>query len=246
MHIFHYIILSLLIIGVVILIKKRWTIPARGFTQFSLFMISEIAFFCNTNVPCYNCPLSFGICPVGTMQRFTQIKDFTIYITIILIGISGFLFGSIFCGWACPIGFIQDLLNISSVKKIKLSNKFKWIRYPALLVCIFIIFIELNYQFLSKRGLGVFNIYALTAGTLFLLTSLIVKRPFCRFLCSLGLIYGKFNKRSLLKVYLDKKSCKEYLECAKKCIVNLNPIKEVNNDQCAKCFNCRKICTKSL
>ena len=242
MHIFIYIISPFLILGIILFIKKRWIILARGFIQFSIFIISEIAFLCNINVPCSNCPLSFGICPAGTMQRFTQIKGFTMYISVILIGIIGFLFGSTLCGWACPIGFIQDLLNVSPIKNQKLSNKLKHFRYVSLFLCILIIFIELNYEFFSNRGLGVFNLYIISACILFLLVALFVKRPFCRFLCPLGLIYGKFNERGLLKVYLDKKKCSGCLECAKVCVVELNPISEVNNDLCVKCFNCKKVC----
>lgn len=242
MYILQYIALFFLIIAIIILIKTRWVIPVRGFTQFTLFAVSEIAFFCNANVPCYNCPMSFGICPAGTMQRFTEIKGFTVYLTIILIGITGIFFGSLFCGWACPIGFLQDLINSSLNKKIKISNKFKWLRYISLLICIFVIFIELNYQFFSKQGLSIFHPYTIITGGLFLLISFVVKRPFCRFVCSIGLIYGKMNKKGLLKVYLDKKKCQGCLKCNKVCITDLKPLNEVNNDLCVKCFNCIKVC----
>jgi polyferredoxin len=229
-------------LSVIVLIVKRWIIPIRGFTQLALFTLSEATFICNKGIPCSNCPLSFGICPIGTTQRITFIPYSPFYITLSIILITGLVFGTLVCGWACPVGFIQDIFHAPRLKEIKVSNKFKAFRYFTLLLGVVLIFLELRFNFLSKRGIGVFHEVTIIGGGLLLTTAIFVKRPFCRILCPLGLIYGKLNKVSPIKVMLNKNKCSACGECNKVCISDINPVKEVNSVLCAKCFNCLKVC----
>jgi len=171
--------------------------------------------------------------------------QFPFYITLISVTITGLLFGTLACGWACPVGFIQDIFHAARFKEIKISNKFKIARYLALFLGAFLVFLELRYNFLSRRGIGIFHEATIIGGTLLLATAIFVKRPFCRILCPLGLIYGKFNRTSPVKAALDKNKCSACGECNKVCISDLEPIKEINGDLCTKCFNCVKICEKS-
>lgn len=237
-----WILLSFVFLGVIRLIVTRWIIPARGFTQLALFTLSEVTFFCNKGLPCSNCPLSFGICPIGTTQRIAFNPYFPFYITFLLIIATGLIFGTLFCGWACPVGFIQDIFNAPRLKEIKVDNKWKSVRYLSLLLGLMAIFLELRFNFLSRRGIGVFNEITIIAGGLLLATAIFIKRPFCRILCPLGLIYGKLNRVSPIKVSLDKNKCLACGECNKVCISELEPIQEVNGDLCAKCFNCLRVC----
>lgn len=243
MHdIFFWLLLSLAFLSVIFLIAKRWFIPARGFSQLAIFTVSEITFVCNQGIPCSNCPLSYGICPVGTIQRIAFIPQFPFYITLLLITITGLAFGSLACSWACPLGFIQDIFHSPRLKELKITNKLKKIRYLSLILASFLIFLELRYNFLSIRGIGIFKETTIIAGILLLSLAIFIKRPFCRILCPLGLIYGKFNKISPVKVILDKNKCSACGECNKVCISDLSPPGEVNGSLCAKCFNCTKIC----
>jgi len=235
-------LLSLAFISVVILIVKRWLIPARGFTQLTLFTLSEITFICNKGIPCSNCPLSFGICPIGTTQRIAFIQGFPFYITMILITITGLVFGTLVCGWACPVGFIQDVFHAPRLKEIRITNKLKSIRYFTLFLGIVLVFLELRYNFFSKREIGIFHEITIIGGVMLLATAIFLKRPFCHLFCPLGLIYGKLNKISPFKVGLDKNLCSACGTCDKACVSDLKPSQEVNGDLCVKCFNCLKIC----
>lgn len=229
-------------LSVVILIIKRWVIPARGFTQLTLFIANEIALLCNKGLPCSNCPLSFGICPIGVTQRIAFIPYFPFYITLALILITGLVFGSLFCGWACPVGFIQDIAHAPRIRELKVTNKLKKVRYLSLLAGILLIFFELRFHSLSRRGIGVFHEAIIIGGGLFLASAIFLKRPICRILCPLGLIYGKLNRISPIKVALQKDKCLACKQCDKVCVSEIKPVKEVNEDLCAKCFNCAKIC----
>jgi len=239
-----WLFLSLAFIGVIILIVKRWLIPARGFTQLTIFTLSEITFICNKGIPCSNCPLSFGICPIGTTQRIAFIPGFPFYITLILISITGLVFGTLVCGWACPVGFIQDVFHSPGLKEIRIMNKLKPTRDFSLFLAIVLVSLELRFNFFSKRGIGIFHEVTIIGGGMLLATAIFLKRPFCRLLCPLGLIYGKLNKVSPFKVSLDKNLCSACGTCDKVCVSDLKPAQEVNADLCVKCFNCLKICDR--
>lgn len=237
-----WIFLAFGFLSAIILIFKRWFIPARGLAQLSLFALSEFAFICNKGIPCSNCPLSFGICPVGTTQRVAFIPYFPYYVTLSIVLIIGLIFGALFCGWACPIGFIQEILHAPRLKEIRVNNKFKAFRYPVLFLSAVLIFLELRFNFLTKKGIGVFHEVTLILGGLLLTTAIFIKRPFCRILCPLGFIYGKLNKISPVRVALNKNKCSACGKCNEVCISGLKPAREVNGSLCAKCFNCVKIC----
>ena len=241
MGIFIFVFIAFL--GTLTLIRKRWVIPARGFIQLGMFVMGEIAFACNSRITCNNCPLSFGICPIGTTQRLAFIKTFPFYTILILISIVGLGFGTLSCGWACPVGLIQDILQTLRIKKIKIPNKFKAIRYLVLFITALLIFLELRFRLLTKSGVGIFQGYTIMLGFLLLTFAIFIKRPLCRILCPLGLIYGKLNKISPFKVHLDKKICLTCGNCNKVCISDVEPFKESNGDLCAKCFNCKKVCS---
>ncbi|MGE5197180.1 MAG: 4Fe-4S binding protein [Deltaproteobacteria bacterium] len=157
---------------------------------------------------------------------------------------TGLLCGTLTCGWACPVGFIQDILHAPRLKEIRVTNKLKVFKYFALLLGILAIFFELRFNFLSKRGIGVFHEVTIIGGGLLLATAIFVKRPFCRMLCPLGFIYGKLNKISPIKVALDKNKCLACGRCNSVCVADIRPVEEANGDLCAKCFNCAKVCSR--
>ena len=236
------IIWAIFIAGIIFLIYKKWIYLFRGYIQLSSFVISEVCFFNNKSQPCLNCPLSFGICPIGTIQRASFLNNIQFYLTIIIFIFTGVVLGTLTCGWACPVGFFQDIINSVKIRNFKISNKFSLIRYFILTVYISLIFLEIKYKFLTYKGIGVFNIFTVGAGSLIILLALFIKRPFCRFLCPIGSIYWKLNILSPLKVQLNKEHCLKCRKCINVCISDINPIKDVNNDHCVKCFNCVKVC----
>jgi len=245
----HTLLITLLFISfliVAILIAKRWVIPARGFTQLGLFTLGEITFTCNKGVLCSNCPFSFGICPIGTVQRLSFIKSFPFYFTAASIIVTGLVLGTLSCGWACPVGFIQDVLRSCGLSEVKIPNKFKIFRYFTLFLAVLLLFMELRFHFFSSRGIELFNGFVIIGGAILLTMALFIKRPFCRLLCPLGLIYGKLNKLSPIKAVLNLKECVACGKCSKVCINDINPVKEINGDLCAKCFNCVKVCPQRL
>lgn len=169
-------------------------------------------------------------------------KHFPVYWTVAFIAATGLVLGTLTCGWVCPIGFIQDVFHAPFPREQKSLNKLKPGRYAVLLMLILLVFLEAQFLIFSRRGIDVFHEWVIYGGTLFLFAAFFVKRPFCRTLCPFGLVYGKLNRWSPVRVRLNQ--CQACGECDTKCIVDVKPLKEVNGDLCVKCFGCKIICNR--
>ena len=77
-----------------------------------------------------------------------------------------------------------------------------------------------------------------------ILLSLMIYRPFCRYLCPLGAIYGFFNKNALLRYTLDRQSCISCDKCSKACPMAIDVRKDPNSMECIRCGACRAACPK--
>lgn len=80
----------------------------------------------------------------------------------------------------------------------------------------------------------------LLAGLAFL--SVAVYRPFCRYVCPLGAIYGLFNKVSLYRLEVDRSTCTRCGACRKSCKLDIPVFEQPNNAECIRCGACRKAC----
>ena len=75
-----------------------------------------------------------------------------------------------------------------------------------------------------------------------LAASLFLYRPFCRYLCPLGAIYGFFNQAALLRYQFDPDSCIHCGKCTEACPMRADPEKNVNSAECIRCGICREVC----
>ena len=75
-----------------------------------------------------------------------------------------------------------------------------------------------------------------------LILSMIVYRPFCRFICPLGAIYGLFNKISFIRYRVDNSRCTGCGACQKNCKMNIKVWKNPNSLDCIRCGECREVC----
>ena len=75
-----------------------------------------------------------------------------------------------------------------------------------------------------------------------LLLSVVVYRPFCRYLCPLGAIYGLFNPVALYRFRIDSQKCTQCGACQKACPMDI-PVQFVpNSPECIRCGRCKAAC----
>jgi ferredoxin-type protein NapH len=72
--------------------------------------------------------------------------------------------------------------------------------------------------------------------------SVFVFRPFCRFVCPLGAIYGLFNRISVFGLRLEAPKCTHCNACARVCKLDVNPSKTPGSAECIRCGDCVKAC----
>jgi Pyruvate/2-oxoacid:ferredoxin oxidoreductase delta subunit len=146
------------------------------------------------------------ICPIGSIQNVAlALRDshYAVPLTVVLLFltplIAAVLWGRVFCGGACPLGAIQELLLLRPVTvPRRVEWALGWLRWVYLalavwfairpaavrdfIICRFDPFIGL-YRFSGPT-------YMLLIGGGLLLLGLFVGRPYCRYLCPYGALLG--------------------------------------------------------
>ncbi len=245
-----------------------------GFVQGKIYQ-GKLKNICLPGLNCYSCPGALGSCPVGALQSSFASREnkFSFYLCGFLVFV-GAIMGRYVCGWLCPFGLIQDLINkipfpkkLNTFKGDKLLRKLKY-----LILLVFVILLPM--VIVDATGLGDpwFCKYICPAGTLeggvplvllnaalretvgFLYTwkmvilavtvflSVIIYRPFCKYICPLGAIYSFFNKVSVFGLRFDKEKCVDCGRCANKCKMNVNPCKNPDSTECIRCRECISVC----
>lgn len=72
--------------------------------------------------------------------------------------------------------------------------------------------------------------------------SVLIYRPFCKYICPLGAVYSVFNPISVFRYRVDKDKCTGCKACAKVCRMQVDPTKNANHPECIRCGACKKAC----
>ncbi len=79
----------------------------------------------------------------------------------------------------------------------------------------------------------------LLIATIFL--SILIYRPFCKYLCPLGAVYSVFNPISIFRYRIDH-TCIHCGKCAQACQMQINPVQNANHPECIRCGACKHAC----
>ena len=77
---------------------------------------------------------------------------------------------------------------------------------------------------------------------LLILLSLVVYRPFCRYLCPLGAVYGMCNPVSLVRLKIDPDACVQCGACQSACPLDIPVWRKPNGADCIRCGKCVRAC----
>jgi NosR/NirI family transcriptional regulator, nitrous oxide reductase regulator len=173
------------------------------------------------------------VCSIGAIQNVslaladsTYILPISALLFFILPIIFAYLFGRVFCAGVCPFGALQELVNI---KNYRLAHSVT--KVLELIPWIYLIFAVLyaitRTSFIICRFdpfIGIFRLGGdfglILFGSLLLVASIFIGRPFCRFLCPYGVILGLFSKVSFWKIKLTKIECINCELCNNACPVD--------------------------
>ena len=100
-----------------------------------------------------------------------------------------------------------------------------------------------NESIVSAIGLQYW--WKITLLTFFVILSVIAYRPFCRYICPLGAVYGLFNPIAFLGFEIDKSTCTECGVCKNICKWNIDVNKSPNSWECIRCGKCITGCSNN-
>ena len=75
-----------------------------------------------------------------------------------------------------------------------------------------------------------------------LLLSVVYDRPFCKYVCPLGALYGLANPVSLYRLRVDEDKCIACGQCQQACGVDIRVWEQPNSTECIRCGKCLKAC----
>ncbi|MEQ8175616.1 MAG: 4Fe-4S binding protein [Syntrophomonadaceae bacterium] len=199
--------------------------------------------------------------PVGTpfILLLGNSSMFKIALILLLVPlIISMIWGRVFCGWICPLGGVQEItytdkINFSLPPRVDKYGRL--LKYLVLAAFLFMTWkTGVNYWGDYEPFKVLFNFDGTTAGIVILVitlaASVVIERPFCRYLCPLGAVLALSSRLAPYRIRLGEKECKGCKLCAKKtCPVNAISMPEddsklplINNNECIRCLNCLDKC----
>ena len=177
----------------------------------------------------------------------------------------------LFCGYICPLGAVQELISMLAAKLKITRKKFSFVPAHTVRLLIFLLFIFISvtavlyetyegqvfpkslYDYINPfHGLE-FSANASLIGYLihylpFILVVILAfkyYRPYCHFVCPIGIFAHVLEQVALFKISLKRKSCTDCGVCEKKspCTAVPEILKEsLLRPDCYACNECIEVC----
>jgi polyferredoxin len=117
-----------------------------------------------------------------------------------------------FCKWICPAGILEGAFPLLAQNEA------------------------------VRASLGALFDWKLGILAAIVLLSMFIYRPFCKYLCPLGAMYGLLNRFSFYRLQVDKEKCIDCQLCEKACDMNVPITQNINGAECIRCGKCKAVC----
>ena len=138
----------------------------KGFISGQIYQ-GKAKYACAPGFNCYSCPSASGACPLGAIQNALASTGHSAgWYVLGIILLFGVVLGRTICGWLCPLGLIQELLNripTPKLRKSRVTRALSWLKY--VLLAVFVIALPLWYGLRYDLPLPAFCKYICPAGT---------------------------------------------------------------------------------
>ena len=173
------------------------------------------------------------VCSVGSIQNVVTALvnpdyhlPWYVLLLFLLPIVFALLFGRVFCAGVCPLGALQELVNIKNFR-LSRSVSVTLSVIPWVYLAFTILYAATRSQFLICRldpFVGIFRLGGdlgmITFGAVLLLMSVFIGRPFCQFLCPYGALLSVFSSLSWKQLEITEKGCINCALCGKSCPVD--------------------------
>ncbi|NLI74027.1 MAG: 4Fe-4S binding protein [Euryarchaeota archaeon] len=153
--------------------------------------------------------------------------------------------GRLFCGYACPLGAVQELMSRCTEQKISMDKLHpRWIRgiftIVVAVVAFFVPFVTLvnPFRFFDLQFIPVVTIIFVGVAII----SIFIYRPWCQLLCPFGAISELASRYSIFRLR-RKPECIDCDQCVRVCPTN-QPVPRGSMSECYLCGRCIDACPK--
>ena len=173
------------------------------------------------------------VCSIGSIQNVVlSLADssyrlpLVVLLLFLLPLVFALFFGRVFCSGVCPMGALQELVNVRNFRISRAVTSALSI-IPWIYLGFAILYAATRSQFIICRFDPFVSIFRLSGdvgmvvfGISLLVLSVFVGRPFCRFLCPYGVILGVVSSVATKRVEVTKKPCINCTLCHNACPVD--------------------------
>ena len=173
------------------------------------------------------------VCSIGSIQNValalvdsSYTISFVALMFFILPIVFTILFGRVFCAGVCPMGALQELVNIKNYRLSKTVTTVLGL-IPWIYLTLAVLFAITNSAFIICRFdpfVGIFRLGGemplITFGIALLVLSIFTGRPFCRFICPYGALLSLFARVSIWRTKITKQHCINCDLCHNACPVD--------------------------
>ena len=117
-----------------------------------------------------------------------------------------------FCKWICPAGTLEGGIPLIAANES------------------------------LRAGLGFTFWWKIFLLLITIVFSMLVYRPFCRYVCPLGAFYALFNRWSLSQLNCDANLCTSCGSCERACPMEVEVLRNPNSPECIRCGRCIHAC----